>query len=211
MHHSSLETIAERLSEQLQCEQEDLCLPILHQVTRGKPFEKAALAASLQVSREEVEQRLLHLPDTEFDHQGNILGWGVTLVPTRHRFQIHGHSLYTWCAFDTVLFPPSLEAEAQIHSTCPVTGHPITFVATPSGTIKDLTPASSVMSLTIPAERSECVRATFCEHSLLFWSQQAASIWLADHPGALLLSLEEAATVGKMVAASRFVRKNDLA
>ena len=62
MHHSSLETIAERLSEQLQCEQEDLCLPILQQVTRGKPIGKAALAVSLQVSQEEVEQRLLHLP-----------------------------------------------------------------------------------------------------------------------------------------------------
>ena len=209
MQHSSLETIAERLSEQLQCEQEDLCLPILHQVTRGKPIEKAALAVSLQVSQEEVEQRLLHLPDTEFDQQGNILGWGVTLVPTRHRFQIHGQSLYTWCAFDTVLFPPSLGASAQVQSTCPITCHPITFVATPSGTIKDLTPASSVMSLIIPAKRSECVRATFCEQSLFFESEQAAIPWLTAHPEAVLLSIEEAATVGKIVARSRFIKKND--
>jgi alkylmercury lyase len=210
MQRPALETIAKQLAEQLQCEQEDLCLPILHQVTRGKPIEKAALAASLRVSQEDVEQRLLHLPDTEFDRQGNILGWGVTLVPTRHRFQIHGQSLYTWCAFDTVLFPPSLQAEAQVQSTCPVTGHPITFIATPSGAIKDLTPASSVMSLIIPAERSECVRATFCEQSLFFASEQAALTWLTAHPEAIVLSIEEAAYVGKLVAASRFLRKNDL-
>jgi alkylmercury lyase len=210
MQHPALETIAKQLAEQLQCEQEDLCLPILHQVTRGKPIEKAALAASLRVSQEDVEQRLLHLPDTEFDQQGNILGWGVTLVPTRHRFQIHGQSLYTWCAFDTVLFPPSLQAEAQVQSTCPVTGHPITFIATPSGAIKDMTPASSVMSLIIPAERSECVRATFCEQSLFFASEQAALTWLTAHPEAVVLSIEEAAYVGKLVAASRFLRKNDL-
>jgi alkylmercury lyase len=208
--HPSLETIATQLAEQLQCVQEDLCLPILHRVTRGKPIEKAALAASLRVSQEDVEQRLLHLPDTEFDSQGNILGWGVTLVPTRHRFQIHEQSLYTWCAFDTVLFPPSLQTEAQVQSTCPVTGHPITFIATPSGAIKNLTPASSVMSLIIPAERSECVRATFCEQSLFFESEQVASTWLAAHPEAVLLSIEEAAAVGKKVAASRFIRKNDL-
>ncbi|HEY6542928.1 MAG TPA: organomercurial lyase [Ktedonobacteraceae bacterium] len=166
MQHPSLETIAERLSEQLQCEQEELCLPILHQVTRGKPLKKAALAASLHVSQGDLEQRLLHLPDTEFDQQGDVVGWGVTLVPTRHRFQIHGQSLYTWCAFDTVFFPPSLQAEAQVQSTCPVTGHQISFVAISEGTIKNLTPASSVMSLIIPAERSECVRTTFCEQSL---------------------------------------------
>lgn len=204
MQHPPLETIAERLSEQLECEQEDLCLPILHQVTRGKPIGKAALAASLQLSQKDLEQRLLHLPDTEFDPQGNVIGWGVTLVPTRHRFEIGGKSLYTWCAFDTVLFPPSLHAEAQVQSTCTVTGHPIAFVATPEGTIKNLAPASSVMSLIIPAERSECVRATFCEQSLFFESEQAASTWLATHPEAILLSIEEAAAVGKAVAASRF-------
>jgi alkylmercury lyase len=149
----------------------------------------------------------LHLPDTEFDHQGNILGWGVTLVPTRHRFQIHGHSLYTWCAFDTVLFPPSLRAEAQVHSTCQVTGHPITFVATPSGTIKDLTPAPSVMSLIIPVQRSECVRATFCEHSLFFESEQAVISWVTSHPEAAVLSIEEAAFVGRLVAQTRFTER----
>lgn len=202
--HPSLETIATQLAKQLHCKQEDLCLPILQQVTRGKPIERASLAASLQLSQEELGQRLLHLPDTEFDPQGTILGWGVTLVPTRHRFQIHGQSLYTWCAFDTVLFPPSLLAEAQVQSTCPVTGHSITFVATPSGTVKDLIPVSSVMSIIIPAERGECVRATFCEQSLLFWSEQAASVWLSDHPQAILLSVEEAAVVGKIVTASRF-------
>ena len=204
MQHPPLETIAEHLSEQLQCEQEDLCLPILYQVSRGKPLERAALAASLQMDQEELKQRLLHLPDTEFDQQGNVVGWGVTLVPTRHRFEIDGKSLYTWCAFDTVLFPPSLHAEARVQSTCTVTGHPITFVATLEGTIKNLTPASSVMSLIIPTERSECVRANFCEQSLFFESEQAASTWLATHPEVILLSIEEAAAVGQAVAASRF-------
>lgn len=206
----SLDAIVERLSEQLQCEQEDLCLSILHQVSRGKPFSKAILSTSLQINQEELEQRLARLPDTEFDHEGNIVGWGVSLVPTRHRFQMDGKVLFTWCAFDTVLFPPSLGKIAQVSSACPITEHPITFVATPSGVVKDLTPAHSVMSLIIPTNRHECVRATFCEHSLFFHSEQAASSYLASHPEAVLLSIEEAATVGKSVAASRFVRKNDL-
>src|SRR5438876_3570605 len=193
MPHLSLETIAERLSEQLRCEQEDFCRPIVQQVTRGKPVAPAALRASLQVSQDELEQRLAELPpDVEFDQAGNIVGLGATLVPTSHRFQMGGKLLYTWCAFDTVLFPPSLHVQAQVQSTCPVTGQSITFVATPEGTVLDLFPAGSVMSLIVPANRSDCTRATFC--------QQAALTFLATHQGALVLSVEEAAYVGRLVA-----------
>jgi len=203
MQHPSLETIAECLSEQLRCEQEDLCRPIVQQVTRGKPVAPAALRASLQVSQDELEQRLAKLPsDVELDQAGNIVGLGATLVPTSHRFQMGGRLLYTWCAFDTVLFPPSLHVEAQVQSTCPVTGQPITFVATPEGTILDLFPAGSVMSLIVPAERGDCTRATFCQQSLFFQSEQAAAPFLAEHPDALLLSVEEAAYVGRLVAQS---------
>jgi alkylmercury lyase len=201
MHHPALETIAEHLTEQLRCEQEDLCRPIVQQVTRGKPVTPASLRASLQVSQDELEQRLARLPpDVEFDRAGNIVGLGVTLVPTSHHIQLGGRVLYTWCAFDTVLLPPQLDIEAQVQSTCPVTGQLITFVATPEGVIKDLSPASGVMSLVVPAQRSDCTRATFCQQSLLFQSERAASTFLADHPEALLLSVEDAAYVGRLVA-----------
>src|SRR5215470_8631037 len=203
MQHLSLETIAERLSEQLHCEQEDLCRPIVQQITRGKPVAPAALRSSLRLNQHELEQRLAKLPsDVEFDRAGNIVGLGVTLVPTSHRVQTGGKLLYTWCAFDTVLLPPQLDVEAQVQSTCPVSGQPITFVATPEGAVLDLLPAGSVMSLIVPAERSDCTRATFCQHSLFFQSEQTASTFLADHPGALLLSVEEAAHLGWLVAQS---------
>ncbi len=201
MHHPALETIAERLSEQSRGAQEDLCRPIVQQITRGKPVAPATLRASLQVSQNELEQRLAKLPpDVEFDQAGNIVGLGATLVPTSHRFQMGGKLLYTWCAFDTVLIPPSLHVEAQVQSTCPVTGQPITFVATPEGTVLDLLPAGSVMSLIVPAERGDCTRATFCQQSLFFQSEQAAATFLAGHPDVLLLSVEEAAYVGRLVA-----------
>jgi alkylmercury lyase len=207
MPHLSLDALARRLSEQLQCEQEELCLPILQQVSKGKPLPKATLTTSLSISQDELDQRLTRLPDTDFDREGQIVGWGVTLVPTRHRFQIDGKALYTWCAFDTVLFPPTLGQTAQVHSTCPVTGQPISFVATPEGVVMELTPVSAVLSLIVPAERRDCVRSTFCEQSLFFRSEQAASRWLSLHPEALILSIEEAAHVGKLVADARFSGK----
>src|SRR6266702_3134363 len=177
--HPPLETIAQRLAEQLRCEQEDLCLPILQQVSRGKFLTKAELGAELQLDQDELERRLMQLPGTP---------------------------LFTWCAFDTVLFPLSLGAPAHVQSTCPVTGHPIKFVVTPEGNVQDLHPAGSVLSLIIPAERRDCVRATFCQHSLFFESEQAASIWLTAHPVAVVLSIEDAAFVGRLVAETRFTK-----
>src|SRR5437660_5965111 len=155
MPRLSLDAIARRLSEQLQCEQEDLCRSILHQVSRGKPLSRASLATSLQINQNELEHRLARVRDTEFDSEGNIIGWGVTLMPTRHRFQLDGKVLFTWCAFDTVLFPSSLQRSARVQSSCAQTGNTISFVATPDGEVKDLTPTGSVMSLILPAERSE--------------------------------------------------------
>src|SRR5260370_23609862 len=100
MPYPSLETIAERLWGQLRCEQEDLCRPIVQQVKRGKPVTPAALRASLQMSQDELEQRLARLPPhVEVDRAGNIVGMGVTLVPPSHRVQLGGTNLYPWCAF----------------------------------------------------------------------------------------------------------------
>src|SRR6516164_7127200 len=94
MHHPALETIAKRLSEQLRGAQEDLCRPIVQQITRGKPVTPAALRSSLKASRPELEHRLARLPsDVEFDRAGNIVGLGVTLVPTSHQIQVGGKLL----------------------------------------------------------------------------------------------------------------------
>ncbi len=197
---TSLETIARHLTAQLDCMQEPVCRQILHVLADvGHPLAPTHLATLLQMSQEELRTQLACVPDTEFDEQGNIVGWGVTLVPTAHHMQLHGKPLYTWCAFDTVLFPALFQTEAQVQSECATTGYPITFVATSEG-IRELTPATSVLSLILPTQRCDCVRGTFCEQSLFFHSEEAASPWFALHPEAVLLSLEEAALVGHIVS-----------
>lgn len=125
---------------------------------------------------------------------------GITLLPTPHQFRLKKRPLFTWCAFDTVLFPPLLQVEAHVQSRCSATNQPITFVATRSAGIAGLLPSTSVLSLILPAERCDCVRGTFCEQSLFFHSEEAASPWMALHPDALLLSIEEAAVLGHMAA-----------
>ena len=142
---------------------------------------------------------LARVPDTEFDAQGNIVGWGMTLLPTQHQFRLKERSLFTWCAFDTFLFPPLLQVEAHVQSVCKASGQPITFVATPQG-IADLFPATSVLSLILPAARCDCVRETFCQQSLFSQTEEAASPWMALHPEAVLLSIEKAAALGQITS-----------
>ncbi len=204
MQYLSLEAMAHQLAEQLHSEQDPLRSLLVHQLAHGKPVAKTRLSAMLQISQQELARRLAFLPDTELDEQGNIVGQAVTLVPTSHRVQIRGTSLYAWCAFDTVEYPPALDAEARVSSTCPLTGQAITFVVTPDGEIRELTPAGSVMSLLLPQQRRDSARSIFCIQSLFFSSEQAASRYLSTHPQVVLLSVAEAAHLGRLVAQQRF-------
>ncbi len=200
MNHSSLETLATRLATHLDCTQDVACRQIMRAIAEtGQPLAPVHLARRLQMSQEDLTAHLARVPDTEFDTQGNIVGWGITLLPTQHQFVLSERPLFTWCAFDTVLFPPLLQVEAHVQSVCEASGQPITFVAAPEGAV-DLLPATSVLSLILPAERCDCVRGTFCEQSLFFQSEEAASPWMALHPEAVLLSVEEAAALGQIVA-----------
>lgn len=139
---AGLETIARHLTAQLDCTQEQVCRQMLQVLAEvGQPLAPASLAALFQMSQEEFRSHLTRVSDTEFDEQGNIVGWGLTLVPTPHQIHLQGKRLYTWCAFDTVLFPALLQREAEVHSVCEATRTPITFLATLQG-IRELTPAA---------------------------------------------------------------------
>lgn len=208
MNTHTLDSLAHHLATQLDCTQDAACRQIMQVMAEiGQPLALASLAAHLRMSYKELQMHLARVPDTEFDTQGNIVGWGITLLPTQYQFLLKGRLLFTWCAFDTVLFPPLLHIEAQVRSVCSASGQPITFVSTSNG-ILDLAPATSVVSLILPAERCDCVRGTFCQHSLFFQSEEAAAPWLASHPEAMLLSVEEAAIVGHIIAAdmSKLIR-----
>src|SRR5713101_10039342 len=141
MNQSSLNTLATRLAAHLDCTQDVACRQIMRAMAEtGQTLAPAHLARRLQMSQENLAAHLARVPDTEFDAQGNIVGWGITLLPTQHQFRLKERPLFTWCAFDTVLFPPLLQVEAQVQSICEATGQPITFVATHSAGIADLLP-----------------------------------------------------------------------
>lgn len=169
-------------------------VPLLRLLAGGDPVEVAALAAATALSVEEIRDRLAAVPDTEYDDQGRIVGQGLTLRPTPHRFTVDGQELYTWCALDTLIFPTLLDRAARIESASPTSGEPIRVTVEPAG-VTSVEPAAAVVSLVNP-EVMTSIRSSFCNQVHYFTSAEDAQPWLEKHPGGEVLPVADAYQLG---------------
>ncbi|PXY25384.1 organomercurial lyase MerB [Prauserella muralis] len=164
----------------------------LRLLAHGEPITVTQLATAADVSAAAVESAPA-AQDIEYDDQRRIVGWGLTLNPTPHRFTVHGHPMYAWCAADTLLFPAIIGTAAQVESPCPTTGTPIRMTVDPVSGVTDLDPATAVISIPSPDELALTrVRATICNPGRFFATADAARDWLAQHPGGTVLPVADA-------------------
>ena len=204
MHEKELELLARQLAEGLRGEHDAFCRVLVRLLACGHPVTRERLASALQMTAEQVAEVLAALADLEVDPSGNVMGWGLTFIPTPHRFRVHGRQFYTWCALDALTYPALLQLTANVESSCPVSGHPVTLSVTPTG-IHDLTPAGAMVSLMIPEQGSSCNgdRGSFCNRSLFFRSRRDALLWQASSPSVRLLAVADAYQVGRLLARYR--------
>ena len=141
------------------------------------------------------------VPDTEYDKQGRIIGQGLTLRPTRHRFTVAGQELYTWCALDTLIFPALLGRTAHVASISPASGSTITLTIDPTTGATNLEPANAVVSLANP-DQITSIRSSFCSQVHYFTSPGDAAGWLKEHPDAEVLPVAEAQQLAAALAAA---------
>jgi alkylmercury lyase len=141
-----------------------------------EPVSVARLAAAGGWSEPEVRAGLARQPSIEWDEQGRLAGFGLTLRPPPHRFDFDGRTVYAWCASDTLSFPLFLGTPAVITSTCPVTGQPIRVEVTPRA-VAHVEPASAVFSAVRPATRVGDIRTDICALGHFFASREAAAGW----------------------------------
>ena len=205
MHEKELELLARQLADGLRADHDVLGREVVRLLACGHPVTPERLASALQMTAEQVAGVLAGLADLEVDQGGNILGWGLTLIPTPHRFRMNGQTFYTWCALDAPTYPALLQVVASVESSCPVSGAPMTLSITPAG-VHHLTPPRSVVSLVIPGQGSACDsdRKSFCNQSLFFRSRRDALRWQASSPTARLLSVADAYQVGRLTARYRY-------
>jgi alkylmercury lyase len=204
MHEKELERLARQLADGLRGEHDALCRVLVRLQALGHPVTPERLATALQMTAEQVTEALASLADLEVDSSGHVVGWGLTFIPTPHRFLVQGLQFYTWCALDALTYPALLHVVASVESPCPVSGTPITLSVTPAG-VHNLTPPGSVVSLVIPEPGSSCNgdRGSFCTQSLFFRSRRDALLWQASSKSAWLLSVTDAYRVGHLLASYR--------
>ncbi len=171
-------------------------------LAKGRPVSPEEIATITGQSHEEVIAYLSQLPNIELDEAGNLVGMGLTLKPTPHRFEVEERTLYTWCALDTLLFPALLEKPAVVTSPCAVTGVPVRVSVMPNRVI-EVKPEEAVVSI-VKSPTMENIRGSFCHHVHFFASAETAVAWLPQHPDTVLLSVAEAYQLGQMLSQEVF-------
>src|SRR5215469_16122943 len=207
MQDLRLQTIAQAVSKRQERYRRNTLLfdQLARLIVQGYPVAPELLASRLHRDLDEVRAILGAHPELEYDAQGNLVGSGLTLVPTAHQFQVGQRTLFAWCAFDTFTYPVELHLCAQVTSRCPVTGSSIRLTVTPEQVL-DLDPGEAQVSLVVDVAAECCsnVREDVCNYGHFFASRETASLWQAAHQEALILTVEEAYQVGKLVEGARF-------
>lgn len=176
---------------------------LLQLLARGRPVTIATLARAVDRPDAEIQQTIATWADTEYDEQGRIVGYGLTLRPTPHRFTVDGRQLYAWCALDTLFFPKVIGQPAEVQSPCRGTGQPIRLTVEPSVGVTGLDPATAMVSIVTVDDGdggNGSVRTSFCDGVHFFATTEAATAWRAEHPGTTVLPVDDAYRLAQPLA-----------
>ena len=173
----------------------DLLVPLLRELAKGRPVSRTTLAGILDWPAERVAAVLEQATSTEYDKDGNIIGYGLTLRETSHIFEIDGRRLYAWCALDTLMYPALIGQTARVTSHCAATGAPVSLTVSPNE-IRDIAPTDAAVSLVLPQETAD-IRRSFCCHVHFFASAVTAKDWASKHEGVEIVSVQDGFRLGQ--------------
>lgn len=161
-------------------------LKIMKLLLNGRPMPPEQIAFALQVSQDEVSTLL---QAAELDKEGNVVGLGLSLVPTPHAYRIDGRQFYVWCAADAIMFSLFFKTSAVIESPDPISSEKVRLVATPEG-VQELEPSTAVVSHVSATESIENVRAWYCDVTHFFTSAETASQYVSQYPGLVIVPVD---------------------
>jgi len=161
---------------------------VLTLLAQGKPVAVGKVAEGLGMLEKDAKTWLVKY-GAEFNNSGEVVGLGLTSVPTPHAFEVDGHHLYAWCAGDTLIFPVILGKTARVESTDPISGARIRLIATPEG-VQNLQPATALLSWPKHADSAD-IRGSVCYPSLWFASEETARKYASENEGVTIRNPEE--------------------
>ncbi len=204
----SVPALAERfvtLFPRLDSETRRIAKNIYRLLAGGEPVAFGNLAAAAGFAEDRVREVVEGWPGVYYE-DGRIIGfWGLTpRVFSKHRLEVEGRGLYTWCAWDTLFIPKILGKIAQVESPDPMTGEAVRLTVTPDG-IEGLEPADALMSMLAPAEDIlDDIVAKLCHFIFFFAGRESGERWTAQNPGTFLMTLSEGFELGRLKNEARF-------
>ncbi len=211
MQKVNLAEIAKALREaeippRLEPEESRLLIQVWRLVADGRPVspeQVEQIASNLQMPRDAATSFIRKVG--EHDDDGNIVGiFGLSQKSNPHRFEVKGHTLSTWCAWDALFLPAMLKQTAEVESSCPATKQTIRLTITPEK-VEKVEPSHAVVSIVVPEatkrglESVEEVWMIFCVIVHFFSSPGAASEWISGRNQDIrILSVEESYQLGRM-------------
>ena len=183
-----IEKSFKNLFESIDKEKWPLFLKVQKQLLGGNPLDVEIVANILCVSVEETTQIVRQFGETNQD--GKVVAFaGISIIPTPHSFKVNGKQLYTWCAADAVIFPLFLDISAEIESTDPMNGEPITL-SIKGKTIKAIQPETAFISWVDNRDINN-IRTTICNRIHFFISENTAKKWQRQNSDAKVLPVKE--------------------
>jgi alkylmercury lyase len=164
---------------------------LYRELAKGQAVDAAQLGRALGVSNAEACALLERDSIRAFvypDDQGRVLGFGgLSAAPMHHRFEVGGHALSTWCAWDSLFIPEILGQSARVTSSDPESGEVVRMIVTPDQ-VAYAEPPSAVVSFILPDAQvfgtsAANVMAKFCHFVFFFASRSSGERWVAKHPG----------------------------
>ena len=155
----------------------------------GEPVTVEQVAAAGGWTPDEVQAALDRHPRVDYEPDGRIAGFGLTLHPTPHSFTFDAQTVYGFCASDALEFPVLLDRPGRIESTCPATGRRIRVEVTPTEVLT-VDPPDAVVSTVRPTQAVTDIR-TYCDLGNFFSSPDAASDWLTHNPQGQITSVAD--------------------
>ena len=163
----------------------------------ANPVPVAKVAEALNVSSKDAKD-LLARYNAELDENGNLLGLGLTMVPTNHVFEVDNYKFYAWCAGDTLIIPMMLGQIAHVESVDPISGAKIRLTTTPEGA-QNVEPRTTVLSWPIRPNSGD-VRASFCDVTHFFASRETALEYASRTRGVTVLTPEQVREIFGIIA-----------
>ena len=177
-----------------------IALSLYYLMAKGQAVRLEEIAAATALDNKVVDEIVDNWIGVFKNDAGSIIGfWGMGLSSMKHKLRMNDIETYAWCAIDTLFIPELLGLDAQINSSCPVTGKEISLEIT-HGKVT-YSPESAVMSLVKPDKEfdsTENILTNFCHYVHFFIDKEAGDSWAAHKPGIFIVSIEEGYTAGKI-------------